>query len=167
MAYSTVPKVRRDGQISLKSADPVTLVVEYEEGNFSFEQVKDDRIIIRDRGAISAVRKGDSQPLTGSFSFYLRSFTSSTAGSVLDFINKTNAYSGNTSTGSAGSPFVEEYCIDIEFQVDGSSVGDSAGDDIQKALFQRCICVASFSEGDPSQVTVSFECFGGISYSAS
>ena len=86
---------------------------------------------------------------------------------MLDFINKTNAYSGNTSTGATGSPFVEEYCIDIEFQVDGSGVGDSAGDDVQKALFQRCICVASFSEGDPSQVTVSFECFGGISYSAS
>ena len=40
MAYSTVPKVRRDGSIVLKdgSGPAVTLTVEYEEGNFSFSE---------------------------------------------------------------------------------------------------------------------------------
>ena len=51
MAYSTAPKVRRDGKITLKdgTGTPVTLEVAYEEGNFSFDQTKSDRIVIRDR----------------------------------------------------------------------------------------------------------------------
>ena len=38
MAYSTVPKMRRDGKITLKdgTGTPVTLEVAYEEGNFTF-----------------------------------------------------------------------------------------------------------------------------------
>ena len=104
MAYSTAPKVRRDGIIKLRdgtSPTPVSLTVEYEEGNFSFDQVKSDRIVIRDRGTIKSVRKGDDQPITGSFTIYMRQFTSSSAGSVLDFINKTGSYSGNVSASSA------------------------------------------------------------------
>ena len=78
MAYSTAPKVRRDGKITLKDGTtptPISLVVDYEEGNFSFEQTKADRTIIRDRGTIKSVRKGDDQPLTGSFTIYMRQFT--------------------------------------------------------------------------------------------
>ena len=37
MAYSTIPKVRRDGTITLKDAGAVTLAVSYEEGNFSVD----------------------------------------------------------------------------------------------------------------------------------
>ena len=168
MAYSTTPKVRRDGQIKLlDSGGSNTLTIEYEEGAFSFDQTKPDRIVIRDRSIISTVRKGDEQPITGSFSFYMRQFTSSTAGSAIDFINKTGAYSGNTSSGSTGSPYVEEYAIDIQITVDGSGVGDDTADDVHTATFARCVATASFSEGDPNQFTISFECFGGVTYAAS
>jgi hypothetical protein len=168
MAYSTVPKVRRDGTITLRdgTGSPVTLAVAYEEGNFSFDQTKADRIVIRDRALIATVRKGDEQPLTGSFSFYMRQFTSASVGGVMDFINKQNAYAANISTG-AGTPYVEEYCIDIVFTVDGSSVGDDSGDDLQTATFSKCICTAAFAEGDPNQITISFECYNGITYTAS
>ena len=39
MAYSTVPKVRRDGVIQLEDGTgvPVTLQIAYEEGNFTFD----------------------------------------------------------------------------------------------------------------------------------
>ena len=163
MAYSTAPKVRRDGKITLKDGTtptPISLVVDYEEGNFSFEQTKADRTIIRDRGTIKSVRKGDDQPLTGSFTIYMRQFTSASAGSVLDFINKTGSYSANVSSSSTVS--TDEYAVNIEFEVDGDAVGDDDGD--TTATFDTCICTASFAEGDPNTITVSFECFNGITY---
>lgn len=162
MAYSTAPKVRRDGKITLKdgTGTPVTLEVAYEEGNFSFDQTKSDRIVIRDRGTIVSVRKGDDQPITGSFTIYMRQFTSASAGSVLDFINKTNAYSSNQSVSSTVA--TDEYAINIVFEVDGDAVGDTDGD--TTATFDTCICLASFSEGDPNQITISFECYNGIVY---
>jgi hypothetical protein len=163
MAYSTAPKVRRDGVIKLRdgtSPTPVSLTVSYEEGNFSFDQTKSDRIVIRDRGTIGSVRKGDDQPITGSFTIYMRQFTSASAGSVLDFINKTGSYSSNVSSSSAVS--TDEYAINIIFEVDGDAVGDSDGDTI--ATFDTCICLAAFSEGDPNQITISFECYNGVIY---
>jgi hypothetical protein len=163
MAYSTAPKVRRDGKITLKDGTTPTAVsldVAYEEGNFSFDQTKSDRIVIRDRGTIVSVRKGDDQPITGSFTIYMRQFTSASAGSVLDFINKTNSYSSNVSVSSTVA--TDEYAINIEFEVDGDAVGDTDGD--TTATFDTCICVASFSEGDPNQINVSFECYNGITY---
>lgn len=164
MAYSTAPKVRRDGVIKLRDGTtptPVSLTVDYEEGNFSFEQTKADRTIIRDRGTIKSVRKGDDQPITGSFTIFMRQFTSSSAGSVLDFINKTGSYSSNVSSSSTVS--TDEYAINIVFEVDGDAVGDSDGDTL--ATFDTCICTASFAEGDPNTITVSFECFNGVVYS--
>lgn len=163
MAYSTAPKVRRDGKITLidgTTPTAISLVVDYEEGNFSFEQTKADRTIIRDRGTIKSVRKGDDQPLTGSFTIYMRQFTSASAGSVLDFINKTGSYSSNVSSSSTVS--TDEYAVNIEFEVDGDAVGDDDGD--TTATFDTCICTASFAEGDPNTITVSFECFNGITY---
>ena len=77
MAYSTIPKVRRDGIITLKdgTGTPVTLEISYEEGNFTFDVAKEDQTVIRDRGTIVTVRKGDEQPITGSFNAYMRQFT--------------------------------------------------------------------------------------------
>jgi len=163
MAYSTAPKVRRDGKITLKDGTtptPVSLEVAYEEGNFSFDQTKSDRIVIRDRGTIGSVRKGDDQPITGSFTIYMRQFTSASAGSVLDFINKTGSYSAKVSSDSTVS--TDEYAINIEFEVDGDAVGDDDGD--TTATFDTCICTASFAEGDPNQITVNFECYNGVVY---
>jgi hypothetical protein len=163
MAYSTAPKVRRDGVIKLRDGTtptPVSLTVSYEEGNFSFDQTKSDRIVIRDRGTIGSVRRGDDQPITGSFTIYMRQFTSASAGSVLDFINKTGSYSSNVSSSSAVS--TDEYAINIIFEVDGDAVGDDDGDTI--ATFDTCICLAAFSEGDPNQITISFECYNGVIY---
>lgn len=165
MSYSTAPKVRRDGVIKLRdgtSPTPVSLTVDYEEGNFSFDQTKSDRIVIRDRGTIKSVRKGDDQPITGSFTIFMRQFTSASAGSVLDFINKTGSYSSNISSSSSVS--TDEYAINIIFEVDGDAVGDADGDTI--ATFDTCICTASFAEGDPNQITVNFECYNGVTYTS-
>lgn len=165
MAYSTLPKTRRDGVITLKdgTGSPVTLEVAYEEGNLTFDTPKAAQTVIRDRGTISTVRKGDDEPTaSGSFSAYFRQFTDgSEAGSILDFINKTGNYSSNESTGSSGTPFVEFYCIDLEYQVDATSLGDDAA---TSATLTKCVCTASFTEGDPSSFTINFTSYGALTY---
>jgi hypothetical protein len=163
MAYSTTPKVRRDGTITLQdgtSPAAVTLDVSYEEGNFSFSEVVDAQTVIRDRGTIVAVRKGDSEPLSGSFSFYFRQFTDgSNAGSVRDFIQGAANYSANISTGTAGTPFVEHFCVNIKYFAEGTDFGD---DTDHTVTLSKCVCTLDFSEGDPSQFTLNFTCYGGI-----
>ena len=165
MAYSTVPKMRRDGKIRLAdgTGSPVTLEVAYEEGNFTFTPTKAAQVIIRDRHAITNVRRGDEEPsASGSFSIYLREFTDSAqAGSVLDFVNKTGTYASNVSTGASGTPDIEEYCIDIEYQVEGTDLGDDAD---HTATLTKCICDVVFTEGDPSTLAINFVCFGDVTY---
>ena len=161
MAYSTIPKVRRDGKITLKdgSGVAVTLEIQYEEGNLTFDVPKTaDQTILRDRGTIVTVRKGDSQPASsGSFSAFMRQFTSSSAGSVLDFINKTGAYVSNEGVARYDKgrvPVLEDYAIDISFLVEGSDFGDTDLD--HEVVLKSCICSASFSEGDPNTFTITF-----------
>lgn len=168
MAYSTIPKIRRDGKITLKDGTSVavTLEVSYEEGALSFDLAKPaDQTVIRDRGTIVTVRKGDDQPsATGSFTAYMRQFTSSSAGSILDFINQAGSYSGNESVArydKGRTPVLEEYAIDIQFDVEGTDFGD---DNDHQALLKSCICTASFSEGDPNQFTINFTAYGGVTF---
>ena len=59
MAFSTIPKVRRDGTITLKDGGSASLEIQYEEGNLTFEITKADQTVIRDRSSIVTVRKGD------------------------------------------------------------------------------------------------------------
>ena len=142
MAYSSIPKAKKDGVIKLldgTTPTAVELTVAYEEGNFTFDNIaseaREDQTVIRDRGVITTVRKADQQPLTGSFSAYFRQFTSGTAGSILDFISKSGSYSSNTSAGSSGSPYVEFYCIDIKYNSAGNTGG--LGDDADSSVTLR------------------------------
>tara|TARA_B100000513_G_scaffold190824_1_gene115595 strand:+ start:169 stop:669 length:501 start_codon:yes stop_codon:yes gene_type:complete len=162
MAYSTVPKTKRDGKIELLdgTGSPVVLEVAYEDGNFSFSQPQQfSELVIMDRGNFSTIRRQDEQTITGSFSFHFREFTSADVGSVRDFINKSGAYAANISTGDAGVPFVEHFCIDIRYTAEGTDFGDT-GDHI--VALGKCVCSLDFSEGDPSSFTLNFTCYGGV-----
>ena len=164
MAYSTVVKAKKDGKITFQdgTGSPVTLEVSYEEGNFSFEKPVRDEVVVRDRGVISTVRQGDEQPITGSFNFYMREFTdAANAGSVQDFINKTGSYASNISTGLAGYPYVEHHACDIQFFVEGTEFSDGAD---HTATFEKTVSTLSFSEGDPDSFSLSFTCYGGVTF---
>lgn len=165
MAYSTVPKVRRDGSIVLKdgTGPAVTLTVEYEEGNFSFSEPVAAQTVIRDRGTIATVRKGDEEPITGSFSFYFREFTNAShAGSLRDFINKSGFYTGNITTGTTGAPYIEHYAVDIQYLAEGTDFGDDTDHEV---TLSKCVCTLDFTEGDPSLFTLNITCYGGITAS--
>ena len=165
MAYSVVPKMRRDSKINLKdgTGTPVELEIAFEEGNFQFTPTKPEQVIIRDRHAISNIRRGNEEAsASGSFTIYLRQFTeASEAGSAVDFVNKTGFYASNVSTGSTGTPRIEEYCIDIEFVVEGTDLGD---DNDHTATLTKCICDIAITEGDPSTIQISFVSYGTLTY---
>lgn len=166
MAYSNLPKTRRDGSLTLRdgTGTPVELTISFEEGAFSMDTPKEAQTVIRDRGIISTVRKGDSEPsASGSFTAFFRQFTDGAeAGSLVDFVNQTGHYASNVSTGLSGTPFVEFYCIDIEYMANAMPLGD---DSKHLATLSKCVCTVSFTEGDPSSFTVNFTCYGGVTYS--
>ena len=169
MAYSVTPKIRRDGVITLMDSGATnTLQISYEDGNFTLNGLptKEAQTIIRDRGTVVSVRKGDSEPTTsGSFSVHFRQFGGDTtnAGSVLDFIYKRGFYAANSSTGDTGVPRVEHYCIDIKYEVEGTAHGD---DSDHTVTLSKCVVTgASFTEGDPSSLALEFVCYGGFTLS--
>lgn len=164
MAYSTVPKTKRDGKIELiDGTTPTATVLEvaYEDGNFTFSDPQQfSELVVMDRGNFSAIRKQDEQAKTGSFSFHFRQFTDgSEAGSIRDFINKSGNYSANLSTGTSGTPYVEHYTIDILYTAEGTDFGDDADHTVR---LSKCVCSLDFSEGDPSSFTLNFTCYGGV-----
>jgi hypothetical protein len=160
MAISTVPKVRRDGTISFEDSGAAnTYTVSYEDGDFSFDgSGKPDRIVIRDRGNIVGVRDGDVPVITGSFTVHFREFTNGSADALIDVLDKTGNAASWTSTG--GGAF-EPAMWTIKMTTEGTNHGDGA-DGV--AVFAKCVSTWSFSEGDPDSVSVSFECYGGVTF---
>lgn len=162
MAYSTIPKTKRDGVITLLdgTGTPVELEVAYEDGNFTFSDPQQfSELVVMDRGKFAAVRKQDEQAKTGSFSFHFRQFTDAAeAGSVRDFINQAGNYSGNISTGLTGTPYIEHYTIDIKYLADSPDTAEAD----HTVTLSKCICSLDFSEGDPSSFTLNFTCYGGL-----
>tara|TARA_R110002074_G_scaffold44208_7_gene114980 strand:- start:3176 stop:3673 length:498 start_codon:yes stop_codon:yes gene_type:complete len=161
MAVSTSVKVRRDGIIKLTDGTPISLVVTYEDGNFSANTLgaNEDRIVVRDRGTIVGLRKGDDQVGTLSFSVHFREFTNAGAGILLDFINQTQGATNLVSTGGAG---FEQFLCTVAMEIDGApDLGDNA-DGI--ATFAKVLLTADFSEGDPDVLNVQGEVYGGVTY---
>lgn len=163
MAYSVIPKTKRDGTLKLIDNLGTELEVSYTNGDLTFTPTKSAQVVVRSRGVIKNVRKGDDEAAaSGSFSFHFRQFTDgSEAGSVLDFINKTGNYSSNQSTGDSGTPRVEEYCVNIVLQIEGTDHGDDADHSV---TLTKAICNASFAEGDVNAMTIDFTAYGAVSY---
>ena len=161
MALSGVVGTKRDGQIKLKdSGGTNSLIATLEVGDFTFDlSPPADRIVVRDRGAISGLRRGDDSVGSCSFSVHFTEFTNATAGTILDFIHKLGFYNGNTSVGGTG---YEQYLVDIEFDCDKTTLGDAA---VAKATLTKVFLFANFSEGDTDSVSFTGEVYGTCTYS--
>ena len=162
MAVSQSVKVRRDGTLVLESGggSPVTLTVTYEDGNFSANTLGPDadRIVIRDRGSIVGLRKGDDQVGTLSWSVHYREFTNAGAGVLLDWINGTQA---GSALNTVGGPGFEQFLCKITFTTEGTDNGDNSDG---QAVFNSVLLTCDFSEGDPDVLNVSGEVYGAITY---
>jgi len=162
MAASTTVKVRRDGTLKLQdgAGSPTTLEIDYEDGNFTANLLaaEEDRIVIRDRGSIVGLRKGDDQVGSISFSVHFREFTNAGAATLLDFCNGTASGSALTSTGGSG---FEQFLCSVHMQVEGTNHGDNADG---QATFAKVLLTADFSEGDPNVLNVQGEVYGGVTF---
>lgn len=161
MADSTVVATRRDGTIKIIDGDgiPNEYTVAFETGDFTFAEPKADRVVIRDRGAIVGLRKGDDPVITGSFSVHMRSLTDTTADNLLDNIYNRGFNGSLVSTGGDG---FEQFLQSIEFTADTSSIAGK----VYKATFAKCLIeLGSMSESaDGDTLSISFECYGGVTY---
>lgn len=165
MAASTVVKVPRDGKITLSdNGGSNTYEISYENGDFSFDNGTEqaERIIVRDRGTIVGLRRGDDPVGSVSFTVHMRDFIGT--GSDLTLIDVLSGTGTAGSWVSVGGDAFDMYLLDCLFQVEGTDHNDT-GD--HKATFSKVLFLASFSEGSPNSISVTGEVYGGIVYAQS
>lgn len=162
MASSTVVKVRRDGVITLSDGAAATYTVAYEDGNFSADTLTGanaaDRVVIRDRGTIVGLRKGDDPVGSLSFTVHFREFTNGSASALLDFITGTNAGAALTSTGGAG---FEQFMCGVNMTIEGTDHGDTADASV---TWTKVLLTADMSEGDPTSLSISGEIYSAPAF---
>lgn len=160
MAVSNVIKVRRDGTIAIADGGGFgganVFTVNYENGDFSYDHSKADRIVIRDRGTIAGLRQGDDPVPTLSFSVHMREFLNSSALTIMDVIMRTGAAAAWTSSSPTG---YEQFLVDVRLTTEGSDFGDSADGTV---TFADVLLTYSFAEGDPNTINVTGEVYGSI-----
>ena len=162
MSTSSLVKTKRDGTITIIDGTTPTAseyVVSFETGDFSYSEEKADRTVIRDRGAIVGLRKGDDPVLSLSFSAHLRELTNTSANALIDFLYDRGYAASTTNVLTTGTAGFEQYLVNIKFTVDANYV--DTGEAVQSITFAKCLCTYSVSEGDPDTLEVSAECYGG------
>ena len=163
MPESTVCRVRRDGQIAILDAGGThSYVIKYEPGDFSYDSPQEAVNVFLDRGVLGAtpsVRLGDDQPMTLSFSAYLRDLGDTTGAAYATLLDICHVYAAGyvaTTWSSTLGTASDAKTWTVTLTIDGASFGEA-----DKTLtFNFCSLRASVSEGDPNTVNVS-----GTSYS--
>ena len=120
------------------------------ERSWTLEQAAQKAVnVYQSRGTLHSIRLGEKTFITGSFSAMLADVSDSSAGNLLDFIRKSNAYSSNASTLGSG----DAYLIKITLEIEGTDLGDSADHTI---VLDDCACSADVSEGEPDSISISW-----------
>lgn len=92
MAESTIQYTKRNGSITISDATggtPLSYTTLCQDGDFQYTVPRHDLLVLRcrrDFGATPTIRKGDLQPITGSFSVYLTDLTDATEATLMDFL---------------------------------------------------------------------------------
>lgn len=147
------PMTMRDGTITIKDAtgSPITATVQYEDGDFAVEGLKtNDRATTpyADRGTIYALREGAHEPVSFSFSAHLLELTDGTRKTIYDAFRKTGAFASGVSTW--GTNAADPWTVTVVLAIEGS---DRGGDD-ETVTMTYCRGEVSFSEGDPSKISI-------------
>ena len=150
-------KVPRDGTLIISdgTGSPNTFTVNYEDGDFSFSDDKTERIVIRDRGQIVGLRKGDDSVATFSFSTYLTEFTDGSTSLICDIIEKTGSAAAWISTGGTG---YEQYLLDVQLKIEGTDHGDGSDETL---TLTKCFLNWDFAEAkEGNKINVTGEVYG-------
>lgn len=156
MAVSGIVKTKGDGTITFTDGTR-SLVVDYEVGDFSIDIPQEAIVNTLNRGIIGdppSLRKGADQPVTFSFSAYLRDLQDGTVATLEALLSGLPGAAANwVSTLGASA---EVFTVTTTFVIEGSDHGDAKDYTI---TLPYCVLRGSFSEGDPSTINVTGTCF--------
>ena len=155
MAESTIVKTKRDGTIQISDlGDANSYTVAYEAGDLSISIPGPAVISPLDRGQFGdppSLRYSDDQPITGTFTAYLRDLSDAAYTTLAEILTQTGDV-GTNWTSSLGNNR-EVFALNLQWTIAGLVHGDSA-DHVLTLPF--CVVTGSLSEGDPDQISISF-----------
>jgi hypothetical protein len=156
MAESTVVKNFRDTTILIEdgTGTPLNYTVAYEPGDATFDIGKDEIAVYRDRGDVASVRKTNQGLPSGSFSCHFRDLTDGTDETLTDILDKKGAFAAAISTLGADA---DVYTVKLTF-----TIAEPGSPPDHTISFDDCYCTWSFSEGDPSSVSVNWTSHGTV-----
>lgn len=148
MALESNPFIPADGTIAISDATgpPITLTVQYEEGDFSFEEVSAshyDVEVFLDRGIPYAGRQTMKRPVNISFTAHATDFTDGTEKCLIDAFGKTGAFAAGVTTNPSG----DAWMVQIVFTA-------APGGASKTATFKKCWGKVGFSEGTPGKFAI-------------
>ena len=156
----TVVRVKRDGKITFKDGTTPTALsytVAYEAGDLNLTIPGPTVNVFLDRGEFGStpsLRYGDDQPMTFTFTAYLRSTTEAAVATLMDIITQ-SGHVGSTWESTLGDD-AEVFTLTLEFEIEGT---DHGGTD-RTITLNHCWVTGSLAEGDPNTISIS-----GTSYS--
>jgi hypothetical protein len=155
MAESTIVKTKRDGILTLyDDARGNSYAISYEQGDFSLTIPGRTINVFLDRGVLGAtpsVRWGDDQPMSGSFTAYMRDANDAAAAILFNLATETGWANSNW-TSTLGSN-AEVFTVEMELTIEGTDHGDAADHTI---TIDHCALSVQFAEGDPNLLTINF-----------
>lgn len=148
-----------DGTITLSdgtAGTPLSLVIAYEEGNFSLGPLsKDQKEISKyyDRGSLCSARATQDTHPQVSFSAYMVDVHDGTAVTLVDFLNAGTAGASSCVTTYANGDI---FTIDIVWTI--AEPGAAA----HTITCPEVACTISLEEGDPNTISITGEVLGTI-----
>lgn len=160
MPESTIVKTKRDGTITLRdgtSPTPLEYVVAFEAGDLNVAIPGRTVNLFLDRGVMTdppAIRYGDDQPMTGSFTAQLREVTDASVSTLVDVLTQSGYFASDWV--SRGGANAEVKTVQITWDIEGTDLGDASDHQI---VCDHCYVTGSVADGDPVTISVSFTAY--------
>lgn len=153
MAISTVPKTKHDGTLTIyDNASAHSVEIAYENGDFNMSVPGRANTIILDRGefpATPSVRNGDDQPITCTFTAYVRDISDASYITVEEILLNAG-YFASTWVSTLGAN-AEKKTVKCVWTIEGTDHGDASDHTVTLAY---CLVSGSIQEGDPNVLTM-------------
>lgn len=145
MAESAWSAIRRDGTVTILGATR-SYELTYEDGDVNIVESEQADVIIRHRGGITGLRRGDDEVGQITLTTDLRQFTDGTEDTIVDVLRGRNNWA-NESVGGAG---FEGHFTDAQFDIDKVALGETA---IQRATYYTIRWrLTGIADGDPMKL---------------
>ena len=160
MAESTIVKTKRDGIITFIDGTlptPEVYEVSFEAGDLNITIAGRTVNLFLDRGVITnppSIRYGDDQPVTGTFTAYLRDTTDAAVATLIDILTEGGFVAANWTSRMGANG--EVFTVQIEWLIEGTDHGDPNDHTI---TLDHCYVTGAVAEGDPGTISISFTSF--------